>query len=585
MATQTTDFEAVLAFIDEAKVRDCYLPTPDVPDPQGHIQQLSRSIAYLGLGLKGWLHQRQDSAPQTAPFQAFVTGWTELEGVMLLTEETEFDADVRVAIAARNERALRDLLLAFPARQVGFFYLSSAWMLPALDEILDGHRMPAREGYFATTDTFTPQHDYPARRLVAADYPLVQTQWSASVWNELLEGGYSIHACQVAEALCALCFHWQVAAWRNEVHGLQAVKDYARPFATSAVTSATAEVLAQGKIATCTANLSTSEDYLRAFRQVGYRPFYRVHSYLGAKRGSGFSIAAPTDDFFRTTPGRKSSSEKIQSLGNGGQIQKSKDPLLIQFAALGHAAGRRERSQFLVEGITLTRRAIQDGLPMDSLLYTPELAGAPEGVLLLHDARQAGIAHYRVTEGLMGKVTTTRPVPSVLAAVWTRLRTAEEFTTATETPLLIAEDIHNPDNLGMLLRTADAAGVQGVLVVGARSDPFHKNCVRAARGAVGRIPILCCHALEAYLSRLQMAGFEIVGAALGADRELYRCRMLPPLAVIVGNEQEGISRPILEACTARVQIPMAPGQDSLNVGVAAGLMLYEVFRQKEEGDF
>ncbi|MCW3055891.1 MAG: rRNA methylase, partial [Chthonomonadales bacterium] len=126
----------------------------------------------------------------------------------------------------------------------------------------------------------------------------------------------------------------------------------------------------------------------------------------------------------------------------------------------------------------------------------------------------------------------------------------------------------------------EAAGVEGVIVVGNGSDPFHKNCVRAARGAVGRIPILSCRSLEQFLWHLQTTGCAVVGAALGADKTLFQCAMQPPIAVVVGNEQHGISRPVLEVCSAQVQIPMSPGQDSLNVGVATGLMLYEVFRQK-----
>ena len=373
-----------------------------------------------------------------------------------------------------------------------------------------------------------------------------------------------------------------MSSWRNEVHGLQAVKSYARPYAESVLTSATREVVEQGKVATCTANLSSNEDYVRAFQRTGYQPFYRVLSYLGIKRGSGKVAEKPLQEFYGLA-GRKPQAEKkgeAKSWDEGGRIRSSKDPLLIQFSDLAHAAGRRERSQFVAEGITLVQRAINDGVPADSLVYTTALLSHPEGSILLHAAHQAGIPHHLVTEGILAKLTTTRPVPPVLAALFTHWRAAERFTPGKATTLLAAEDINNPDNLGMILRTADAAGVEGVIVVGKGSDPFHKNCVRAARGAVGRIPILSCRSLEQFLRHLQTTGCAVVGAALGADKTLFQCKMQPPIAVVVGNEQRGISRPVLEVCSAQVQIPMAPGQDSLNVGVATGLMLYEVFRQK-----
>jgi TrmH family RNA methyltransferase len=236
----------------------------------------------------------------------------------------------------------------------------------------------------------------------------------------------------------------------------------------------------------------------------------------------------------------------------------------------------------MVEGLTLVQRAMRDGLPVAHLLYTPDLLRTAEGLVLLHEARLAGIDHSLVTEGLMGKITTTRPVPTTTAAVCAALRDAWTFKTGGDTALLIADNINNPNNLGMLLRTADAAGVEGVVVLGEAGDPFHKHCVRAARGAVGRIPLLSCQDAPAYLRRLREEGSQVVGATAHAPTDLYHCRTPLPAAVVVGNEQDGLSPAVLEACSVRVRIPMAPGQDSLNVGVAAGVLLYEIARQRRQ---
>ena len=302
-------------------------------------------------------------------------------------------------------------------------------------------------------------------------------------------------------------------------------------------------------------------------------------AFWGGKRGSGSGRDLEADPFYREPEKRGQQEESTLTRANG-EVNGSKDPLLAHYAQLGQAGGRRERAQFLAEGMLLVQRAIEDGLPIANLLYTPTLSRTPEGERLLQAAQQARIGCFRATEGLLGKVTTSRPVPPVMAAIYTEWRSAERFHTTPETVLLVAENINNPDNLGMILRTADAAGAEGIVVTGEGSDPFHKNCVRAARGAVGRVPILSCPALPGYLRRLQTQGFTVVGAALGGEGKLYRSVLKPPIVIVVGNEQSGISLPVLEACTQLVEIPMAPKQDSLNVGVAAGLMLYEVFRQK-----
>jgi len=259
------------------------------------------------------------------------------------------------------------------------------------------------------------------------------------------------------------------------------------------------------------------------------------------------------------------------------QVTNSKDPLLAHLNDLATSAGRRSRSQFLAEGLLLVQRAIADELAVDWIVYTSDLLRSSEGILLLEMAAKADIRCISCSAGLLGKVTSSRPVPEVAAPVTFRFQEAADAYTESTTTILIAENINNPDNLGMTLRTADAAGAQQVVVAGA--DPFHKNCVRAARGAVGRLTIAGCTELVKYVDFLKQQGVSVVGAALDGDCDLHDAQLKRPVAIIVGNENSGITPEVLRGCSLRVRIPMAAGQDSLNVGVAAGVMLYEVWRQ------
>jgi TrmH family RNA methyltransferase len=266
-----------------------------------------------------------------------------------------------------------------------------------------------------------------------------------------------------------------------------------------------------------------------------------------------------------------------ESLLSPSVIANSKDPLLAQLNDLGSAAGRKGRSQFLAEGLLLVQRALEDRLAVDWIVYTSDLMCDPSGGLLLEDAKQAGIRCVSASEGLLGKVTTSRPVPDVTAVINLLPTDAKEAFTPDLHTILIAENINNPDNLGMILRTADAAGARQVITAGC--DPFHKNSVRAARGAVGRIAIHSCQDIVDYIRFLKKNEVTVVGTALDADCDLYNAPLKQPIAVIVGNENAGITREALDACTLRVRIPMAVGQDSLNVGVAAGVVLYEIYRR------
>jgi RNA methyltransferase, TrmH family len=254
------------------------------------------------------------------------------------------------------------------------------------------------------------------------------------------------------------------------------------------------------------------------------------------------------------------------------------DPQVRRFRELSQPRGRQLHGQFVAEGPTLASRAISDRLPVDGVVHTGELARGPEGAALLELAGEAGIPCHRVSAGVMGTLTPTRPLPAVIAAVRLRLADVSGLHTSPGDLLLVAEDLQNPDNLGMVLRTADAAGVEAVVVAGA-SDPLHRNSVRAARGAVGRLPIFTCADLPSWLGDLRGRGFQVIGATAHADVSLFACTLRLPIAIVVGNEERGVSRAVLDACTGTVRIPMAPGQDSLNVGVAVGVLLYEARRR------
>lgn len=212
------------------------------------------------------------------------------------------------------------------------------------------------------------------------------------------------------------------------------------------------------------------------------------------------------------------------------------------------------------------------------VIHTAELLRSDDGLALVERVREAGIRCLRASDGLMGTLTPTRPLPPVIAAVDLRLDPAPVRGWNPEAVLLVAEGLQNPDNLGMVLRTADAAGVTAVVVSGEATDPLHRNCVRAARGAVGRIPIFTCDDLPAWLRGVGESGVQSVASSAHAQLSMLETRLRPPLAIVVGNEERGVSREVLQACTQAIRIPMAPGQSSLNVAVAAGVLLYELRR-------
>ncbi len=600
MATETTDYAAVLAFIRQAERRDCILADPALPE----LLRTHPGNDALHAGLADAYAEYRRTGQWRRSYRILAAGWTDLEGVLILTPAAAADADLQASIAATSERALRELLLAFPRGQVGRFSYAAAWMLPSLAEVLDGVALPAHQAYFATADTFTPFQPQPVRRLGSGDYDLVrgrwsddalglhplnphrigQTEWSEADFKHGLDGGHRCYACVDDGQLAALCYHWPRTAWRHEVQGVSVAQDSAEGYAESVYSVATQEVLGLGRVATYTDSGTSEHAHVDRLKRIGYRPFYRVGAYRGIKRGSGSSELAATDTLAtrRQRPANAAAvdwSEHV--LAAPRPRRKRRDPAVESFRDLLTIKGRAARQCLSIEEPLLVRRALADGLPTTGLLYTEELIAQPEGPALLKQAEGEHIAHQRVSKGIMGTVTATRPLPWVIAAVHVDVRDAAHLHCSSRAVLLIADRVANPANLGMILRTADAAGVEAVILLGADSaSPFHKHCVRAARGAIGRLPLYTCNDPPGFLHRLKTAGFALVGATVQAPADVYSLALRPPVAFVIGNESEGIRPAILAACTDRVRIPMAPGQSSLNVGVAAGVLLYELVRTR-----
>ena len=146
--------------------------------------------------------------------------------------------------------------------------------------------------------------------------------------------------------------------------------------------------------------------------------------------------------------------------------------------------------------------------------------------------------------------------------------------------LLVLDSIQDPHNLGACLRSAAAAGVNAVLIPNSRAADVTPVVEKVACGATEILPLFRVSNLRREVERIQRQGIWVVGGAGGAAQSLYATDLTVPLAVIVGNEGEGIRHGLREQCDFLVQIPIAEGMESLNVSVACGVMLFEARRQR-----
>ena len=237
---------------------------------------------------------------------------------------------------------------------------------------------------------------------------------------------------------------------------------------------------------------------------------------------------------------------------------------------LGHTKERRANQAFVAEGIRLVEEALSAGWPFRFVLAGESLS--ERGSTLVTALQTQGVDVEAVADNLMQSVSETDTSQGLLAV----LETASLPIPQNLSFVLILDQIRDPGNLGTLLRTAAAAGVQAVLLPPETTDAFAPKVVRAGMGAHFRMPI---HALNWDEIQLRTNGLRI----LVADMEGTACwetNLGAPLALIVGGEAEGASQVARELASGQVCIPMPGRSESLNAAAAGAVLMFEVVRQR-----
>ena len=238
---------------------------------------------------------------------------------------------------------------------------------------------------------------------------------------------------------------------------------------------------------------------------------------------------------------------------------------------LGRSKERRDTEAFVAEGVRLVEEALRAQWPFRFVLAGESLS--ERGRALVAELQSEGVEIEIVADNLMHSVGETENSQGILAVLdHSPLPIPQEISFA-----LILDQIRDPGNLGTLLRTAAAAGVQAVFLSPETADAFAPKVVRAGMGAHFRLPI---HSLNWDEIRTHTDGLQIHLADMEGAIPCWQADFRNPLALIVGSEAEGASQPARELATVRVSIPMPGKTESLNAAVAGAILMFEVLRQR-----
>ena len=277
----------------------------------------------------------------------------------------------------------------------------------------------------------------------------------------------------------------------------------------------------------------------------------------------------------RSQRGRKShSSSEILA------VSGVKDPVMKSLRKIKTAGGRRKEGRYLAEGLDLCARAVNYGAEVEALICVEGLIDQERGQALI-ELMPEHTSIFTCSEGLLNKCLEAKPTPPCVALIRRVEQNWRPDQLTDGNPFWVGVDRgENADNLGMLLRSAEAAGVTGVLLSGGTVDPWGRRVVRAARGAMFGMPLALHQSTIDAVSLAQKAGIDVVSTSAKATLSYHEVDYTRPTLILVGNEHHGVNEEVVKRSNYCVRIPMLGHIHSLNIAVAASLMLFEAQRQR-----
>jgi len=243
---------------------------------------------------------------------------------------------------------------------------------------------------------------------------------------------------------------------------------------------------------------------------------------------------------------------------------------------------RRKEGMFLAEGVRIVTEACQLGHVPSRLVITKGRAQDKGVAALVHDCTRTGGRVLTVTEELMTRISKKDNPQTVLGAFASFSEPVEALETeqikqASDSIWIALDRVRDPGNLGTIMRTADAVGAQGVILIDDCTDPFSVEACRASMGAIFNLRIITT-TTEGFAEFAENWSGEIIGTALPASVDFRQANWRRPLILLMGNEQQGLTDRLSQLATQLVRLEMHGRSDSLNLAVATAICLYEALR-------
>jgi TrmH family RNA methyltransferase len=259
-------------------------------------------------------------------------------------------------------------------------------------------------------------------------------------------------------------------------------------------------------------------------------------------------------------------------------ISSLQNPLIKNVLLLGEKPrARKEQNRIVIEGHREIRLAIMSGFSISDLLFAPELVSPADLNSLTQEISQASLTE--VSQDVFNRMAYRKDAGGLIALAKPRRLLFSDLQLRRTPLLLVLESVEKPGNLGALLRTADAANLDAVIICDPQTDIYNPNAIRSSIGCIFTMPVVTASSEDA-ISWMRAAGIKIFGTALTANHHYHNTDFCQPAAIIMGSEANGLSIIWLEGSDDLIKIPMMGKIDSMNVSASAAIVIFEAMRQR-----
>lgn len=262
-------------------------------------------------------------------------------------------------------------------------------------------------------------------------------------------------------------------------------------------------------------------------------------------------------------------------------IQSAQNPLIKGVKKLQQKKYREEKGEFLIEGIRLVEEA-ERAEQLEMFFYDESLWKTKRGCLLFHRLKQKTGRCHQVSSEVLKVLSETQTPQGIVAVAKKKELTLSALSGRPEGIVLISDGIQDPGNLGAMIRTAWAAGVGALIALTGTVDPYNSKTVRSTMGGIFHVPLLTQLTWQEVYEWIRRQGYQVVAGVLDGGEDYYRNDYTGKVALIIGNEGQGLQTVVLQDVDRKVKIPLAQGAESLNAAVACGILLYEIVKQQSK---